>query len=60
MLSYIEPNNFHEEGKGKYWIDVMNKELHQIKKNMTWELTPKPIGKNVIGTKWVFKNQMNE
>ena len=38
----------------------MNEELDQIEKNKTWELTPRPIGKNVIGTKWVFKNKMNE
>ena len=38
----------------------MNEELDQIEKNETWELTPRPVGKNIIGTKWVFKNKMNE
>jgi len=38
----------------------MNKELDQIEKNETWELTQRPIKNNVIGTKWVFKNKMNE
>ena len=36
------------------------KELDQIVKNETWELLPRPKDKNVIGTKWVFKNKMNE
>jgi hypothetical protein len=38
----------------------MNEELDQIEKNQTWELVPRPKNKNVIGTKWVYKNKMNE
>ena len=38
----------------------MNEELDQIEKNNTWELVPRPTNKNVIGSKWVFKNTMNE
>ena len=34
--------------------------MSQIKKNETWELVPRPEDKNIIGTKWVFKNKMNE
>ena len=60
MLSQIEPNNFDEASKDKNWVNIMNEELDQIKKNKTWELMPRPVGKNVIGTKWIFKNKMNE
>jgi hypothetical protein len=38
----------------------MNEELDQIEKKNTWELVPRPTYKNVIGSKWVFKNKMNE
>jgi hypothetical protein len=38
----------------------MNEELDQIEKNNTWELSPRPTDKTVIGSKWVFKNKMNE
>ena len=38
----------------------MNEELDQIEKNQTWELVPRPKDKNVIGTKWIFKNKLNE
>ena len=38
----------------------MNGELDQIEKNDTWELVPRPKNKNVIGTKWVFRNKLTE
>jgi hypothetical protein len=38
----------------------MDEELDQIKKNDTWELVPRPKKKNSIGTKWVFRNKLNE
>ena len=38
----------------------MNEELDQIEKNNTWELVPIPHDNNVIGTKWIFKNKLNE
>ena len=38
----------------------MKEELNQIEKNQTWKLVPRPTNKNVIGTKWVFINNLNE
>ena len=38
----------------------MSEELDQIEKNNTWEFVPRLADKNVIGSKWVFKNKMNE
>jgi hypothetical protein len=38
----------------------MDEELDQIEKNDTWELVPRPKNKNVINTKWVFRNKLNE
>ena len=38
----------------------MEEELNQIEKSETWELIPKPKDKKVIGTKWVFRNKINE
>lgn len=37
----------------------MHEELDQIEKNHTWELVPRPTKKNLIGTKWVFRNKLN-
>jgi hypothetical protein len=38
----------------------MDEELDQIEKNDTWELVPRPKNKNVINTKWVLRNKLNE
>lgn len=35
----------------------MNEELDQIEKNNTWEITPRPVKKNGIGIKWIFKKK---
>ena len=55
-----EPKNFEEASQEDNWIREMNEELDQIEKNNTWELVPRPENKNVIGSKWVFKNKMND
>lgn len=44
----------------KKWMDSIIEELQQIEKNKTWELVPRPEDKNIIGTKWVYRNKMNE
>jgi hypothetical protein len=41
-------------------VKAVDEYLDQIQKNDTWELVPRPKNKNVIGTKWVLKNKLNE
>ena len=60
LLSTIEPNCFEEANKDEFWNKAINEELDQIKKNDTWEPVPKPKNMNVINTKWVFRNKLNE
>ena len=59
-LSHIEPTSVKESCKDENWVKDMNEELDQIEKNETRDLVPRPKNKNIIGTKWVFKNKMNE
>jgi hypothetical protein len=60
-LTYtIEPTYFEEANKHEFWNKAMDEELDQIEKNDTWELVPRPKDKNVIGTKWVYRNKLNE
>jgi hypothetical protein len=60
FLSMTEPKFFYESNQHDDWIRSMNEELDQIEKNNTWELVPRHEDNNVIGSKWVFKNKMNE
>ena len=38
----------------------MKKELNQFEKSKVWTLVPLPKGHLVIGTKWVFRNKLDE
>ncbi|MCH82973.1 copia-type pol polyprotein [Trifolium medium] len=38
----------------------MQEELNQFERNCVWELVPKPKDNLVIGTKWVFRNKLDE
>lgn len=60
MISQIEPKSVDEASKDYFCIKEIKEELDHIKKNNTWELVPRPKDKNVNGTKWVYRNKMNE
>jgi hypothetical protein len=60
LTSTIEPTYFEEVGKDEFWNTTIDEELGQIDKNDTWELVPRPKDKNVIDTKWVYRNKLNE
>jgi hypothetical protein len=55
-----ELQKFMQASQDDHWVKVMNEELDQIEKNKTWHLVPRPKNKNVIGTKWVYRNKLNE
>ena len=38
----------------------MQEELNQFQRNDVWNLVPTPQQKNIIGTKWIFRNKLNE
>lgn len=38
----------------------MKEEIAQIEKNKTWTLVPRQKKKNMIGTRLVFRNKLNE
>nr|GEY65929.1 hypothetical protein [Tanacetum cinerariifolium] len=42
------------------WIVAMQEELNQFIANDVWELILKPRNITIIGTKWVFRNKLDE
>ncbi|XP_052291943.1 uncharacterized protein LOC127900768, partial [Citrus sinensis] len=56
----IEPKSFEDAENDESWIMAMQEELNQFERNNVWELVPKPEHQSIIGTKWVFRNKMDE
>ncbi|GJZ87807.1 retrovirus-related pol polyprotein from transposon TNT 1-94 [Tanacetum coccineum] len=42
------------------WIESMQEELHQFDRLDVWELVDRPLCKNVINLKWLWKNKRDE
>ena len=60
LISLVEPTSIDEALKDDGWIVAMQEELNQFQRNDVWDLVVKPPQKNIIETKWVFINKLNE
>ncbi|GJR06079.1 retrovirus-related pol polyprotein from transposon TNT 1-94 [Tanacetum coccineum] len=60
FISTIEPKNVNEALGDESWIVTMQEELNQFVANDVWELVPQPRNMTIIGTKWVFRNKLDE
>ena len=60
FVSMVEPKKIDEAMKDTHWINAMQDELAEFKRNNVWTFVPKPKNKSIIGTKWVFRNKMDE
>ncbi|GJV24652.1 retrovirus-related pol polyprotein from transposon TNT 1-94 [Tanacetum coccineum] len=60
FISTMEPKNMNEALGDKSWIVAMQEELNQFIANDVWELVPQPKNMTIIGTKWVFRNKLDE
>ena len=52
MFAYCDLISYEEVASDEKWIKVIK--IQPIEKNNTWELTTLPIGKKLIGVKWVY------
>nr|GEU49011.1 retrovirus-related Pol polyprotein from transposon TNT 1-94 [Tanacetum cinerariifolium] len=59
-VSQTKPKNIKEAMADSAWIESMQEELHQFDILDVWELVDKPLCKNVINMKWLWKNKRNE
>ncbi|GKC04196.1 retrovirus-related pol polyprotein from transposon TNT 1-94 [Tanacetum coccineum] len=60
FVSFVEPKNIKEDIQDESWTMAMQEELNQFKTNDVWSLVPPPKNQTIIGTKWVFKNKLDE
>ena len=50
-----EPISIRAALSDQRWVTAMDKEYMALLDNKTWHLVPAPHGKNIIGSKWVYK-----
>ena len=60
FVSQVEPKTVADALEDSNRINGMHDELNQFTRNEIWTLIPRTKQTNVIGTKWVFKNKLDE
>jgi hypothetical protein len=50
-----EPSCHGEATGEQVWQDAMTKEYQSILKNDAWDIVPRPEGKSVVTSKWIYK-----
>lgn len=55
MTDDDEPKSLQDALKDENWMGAMRSEMNSHAQNVTWELVPRPINKNIVGNRWVFK-----
>src|SRR5919202_442075 len=60
FVSTIEPKNIKEAIIDEQWVMAMQEELNQFERNDVWELVPMPSENTIIGTKWIYRNKLDE
>ena len=60
FVSQVEPKSVNEAIDDEFWFLAMQEELNQFERNQVWDLVPKPEKCQEIGTKWVFRNKLDD
>ncbi|XP_070050081.1 uncharacterized protein [Nicotiana tomentosiformis] len=60
FLTLMEPKSVVEALQDADWVNAMQDELNQFKRSQVWHLVPRPKDISVIGTKWGFRNKLDE
>jgi hypothetical protein len=58
LMSHIidsEPSSYEEATGQQVWKDAMMEEYQSIMKNDVWEIVPRPEGKPMVTSKWIYK-----
>lgn len=52
------PNTYEEAIQDEGWKNAIQEELKTIESQETWDIVDRPNGKNLIDSKWVFREKM--
>ena len=55
LATLHEPHTYREASTDPLWQIAMKEELDASSKNHTWDLVTLPLGKFVVGCKWIYK-----
>jgi len=50
-----EPSSFEEAVEDPAWVDAIVEEYDSIVRNNAWEIVPRPEGKSMVGSRWIYK-----
>ena len=55
-----EPSSFEEAVQQQTWVDTMVEEYDSIVRNNACDVVPRPIGKSVVGSRWIYNVKQAE
>ena len=59
-LSQVEPTKVEKARQDESWLEAMHDELLWFQRNDVQTLVPRLDGEHIIGTKWIFRNKIDE
>nr|KAJ0186845.1 hypothetical protein LSAT_V11C900480300 [Lactuca sativa] len=60
FVSMILPDKVHTALQDADWIKAMQEELNEFERHKVWTLVPRPSGKTITGTRWVYRNKVDK
>ena len=57
ISSTQDPTNFKDAQSQSVWQKAMAEELAALEENKTWSITPLPLGKHAVGSRWIYKTK---
>ncbi|KAJ9542059.1 LOW QUALITY PROTEIN: hypothetical protein OSB04_028565 [Centaurea solstitialis] len=60
FISENEPKEIDDALRDHAWVSAMQEELAEFIRNNVWLLVPRPRKRTIIGSKWIFRNKLDE
>ncbi|KAJ9566852.1 hypothetical protein OSB04_002818 [Centaurea solstitialis] len=60
FISENKPKEIDDALRDPAWVSAMQEELAEFIRNNVWLLVPRPRKRTIIGSKWIFRNKLDE